>query len=357
MEHAFRQVDMEHGSDWDRVARYVAGECADEEALETRRWIEADPTGRELLAHLRTIWAKADVAPAGWDADQAWQSVEQKLEQVRPVPPAPVRPLQMTQLWRERKTNARWGQRLAAAAAVVLIAIGAGLLYSKLGPGSTQPSTAGPAAMRAYVTPAGTRAELNLSDGTHVMLGVASRLRVPSDYGARDRQVYLEGEAYFDVHHDPARAFVVHSSGAVIIDMGTRFGVKAYADDRAVQVVVAEGRVTLQGAPLVQGQLGRAQSGGPVSVKTGVDVDRYLAWTQGRLVFDNTPLREALPQLDRWYDLDFRLGDSTLNGLPVTATFKNQPTREVLDLLALTLGLRQERQGRIVTLYRAPSAR
>lgn len=339
MEHHSRQVGMEHESDWARVARYVAGECPRDEAIETERWIEADPARREIVAQLRTVWTKADVAPAGWDADQAWQSVEQKLEHVSRVP-----------------SVLRWGLRVAAAAAVVLLAIGVGLLYTKFGPRSKPSLTVSPVALRDYITPAGARAELNLSDGTHVMLGVASRLRVPTDYGARDRQVFLEGEAYFEVRHDSSRAFLVHSGGKVIQDLGTRFGVRAYADDRAVQVVVTEGRVTLQGTTLAQGQLGRAARGGPVAVKTGVDVDRYLAWTQGRLVFDNTPLRDALPQLDRWYDLDLRLGDSLIAALPVTATFKNQPTDEVLDLLAQTLGLRQERRGRIVTLYPARPA-
>jgi len=339
---------MEHESDWERVARYVAGECPRDEAIETERWIEADPARREVAGQLRAVWAKADVAPAGWDADAAWQSVEQRLEQM---------PLARSVLGPDRRPAVRWRLRVAAAAAVVLLAIGASLLYTQFGPGSKQSPTVSPVAMRDYVTPSGARAELNLSDGTQVMLGVASRLRVPTDYGVRDRQVFLEGEAYFDVRHDPARTFLVRTSGTVIQDLGTRFGIRAYSDDRAVQVVVAEGRVTLQGTPLAQGQLGRAAGGGPVAVKTGVDVDRYLAWTQGRLVFDNTPLREALPQLDRWYDLDFRLGDSTLRGLPVTATFKNQPTDEVLDLLALTLGLRQERHGRVVTLYPARPVR
>jgi len=347
---------MEHESDWERIARYVAGECSPAEAIETERWIEADPARHALAAGLGTIWAKADLAPAGWDSAAAWRAIESRLdERPRVSAPPPRQRMRTATLWPDRKPAVRWSLRIAAAAAVVALALGAGFAYLQLRVGA-EPSTS-PVALRDYVTPRGQRADFNLADGTHVLLGVASRLRVPADYGARDREVYLEGEGYFEVHHDSAQPFVVRSGGTVTQDIGTRFVVRAYADDRAVEVVVAEGRVALQGTELSQGQLGQVASTGPVTVKTGVDLDRYLAWTQGRLVFDNTPLRDALPQLDRWYDLDFRLGDSSLAALPVTATFKNQPTDEVLDLLAQTLGLRQERHGRIVTLYPARPAR
>jgi transmembrane sensor len=344
---------MEHESDWERIARYAAGQCSPDEAIETQRWIEADPARRALAAQLGTIWANADLTPTGWDSAAAWTALEARLDGM-PRASALTRRIRTTTLWPDRKPTVRWNLRLAAAAAAVALALGAGVAYRQLR-ARAEPSTS-PVALRDYVTPRGQRADFNLADGTHVLLGVASRLRVPADYGARDRQVYLEGEAYFEVRQDRARPFVVRTGGTVTQDIGTRFVVRAYSDDHAVQVVVAEGRVRLQGTELARGQLGRVAGAGPVTVKTGVDLDRYLAWTEGRLVFDNTPLRDALPQLDRWYDLDFRLGDSSLASLPVTATFKNQPTDEVLDLLAQTLGLRQERRGRVVTLYPARPA-
>jgi transmembrane sensor len=345
---------MEHDSDWERLARYLVGECSPEEAAEIERWAAADPARQESVDQMRTVWAKAEVSPSGWDTAAAWAALDRKLDAgTHAGLPRTHRPL-LTGLWPERRPLAWWGLRAAAAVAVVS---GAGFLNMTLARRTTQPQSAAPVAMREYVTPRGQRAEFNLSDGTHIVLSVESRLGVPADYDARDRRVYLEGEAYFDVRHNPARRFVVHTGGTITEDLGTRFAVRAYADEHVVQVVVAEGRVALQSTELRQGQLGRLAAAGPVAVKTRVDLDRYLAWTQGRLVFDNTPLRDALPQLGRWYDLDFRLGDSSLATLPVTVTFKNQPTAEVLDLLALTLGVRQERSGRVVTFRPAMPAR
>jgi ferric-dicitrate binding protein FerR (iron transport regulator) len=195
-----------------------------------------------------------------------------------------------------------------------------------------------------------------LSDGTRVILGAASRLQVPAAYGDSHRNIRLEGEAYFEAEHDEARPFTVYTAGGVVEDLGTRFDVLAYRGDTVVQVVVAEGKVALgdrgrRGVVLVAGQLGRLRPDGSAAVERDVDVARKLAWTDGRLVFANTALRDALPQLSRWYDLEFRVADSTITALPLTATFPAQATPDVLDLLALTLGVRQERHGRVVTLY------
>jgi len=232
------------------------------------------------------------------------------------------------------------------------VLVGGALLYRSLMPSR-------PAAPREYATARGQRAEFRLKDGTRIVLSVASRLRVPADYGTRERSLYLEGEAYFDVRHDPGRRFVVHTAHAATEDLGTRFDVRSYEGDSTVQVVVAEGRVALRARAadtlVTPGQLGVATAGGALVVRDRVDVDRYLGWTTGRLSFDNTPLSDALPQLGRWYDLDLRLADRSLASLPLTATFKNQTTTQVLDLVAQALGLRLERDGRVVTFYRKRS--
>jgi transmembrane sensor len=88
-----------------------------------------------------------------------------------------------------------------------------------------------------------------------------------------------------------------------------------------------------------------------------VDTAVYFAWTEGTLVFDGTPLREALPQLSRWYDLEFRLADTTLGALPLSGRLDQTLTPARLDLLAGSLGLEQVRRGRVVTFYRAGGAR
>jgi transmembrane sensor len=85
-------------------------------------------------------------------------------------------------------------------------------------------------------------------------------------------------------------------------------------------------------------------------VSHGVDVDRYTAWTEGRLVFDGVPLRDAIAELGRWYDVDVRLADGALGARRLTAEVQGERLTEVLDAVAAALDLRYERAGRTVTL-------
>jgi ferric-dicitrate binding protein FerR (iron transport regulator) len=89
-------------------------------------------------------------------------------------------------------------------------------------------------------------------------------------------------------------------------------------------------------------------------VVDSVDAARHLSWTTGTLTLDDMPLRDAIPVLQRWFDVDIRLADSSLADRRVTAVFRDQPLPQVLDALAVALGARYERSvtdARVVTLF------
>lgn len=239
------------------------------------------------------------------------------------------------------------------ATALVVLTVGGWLTATLLLRRGSEPAEA----MRVAKTAPAERATFRLPDGTRVMLSVASTLRYPEGFPDGRREVLLEGEAYFDVAHEELRPFIVRAGNLVAKDVGTQFTIRAYPDDAGAQVVVREGRVAIRPTAegireqvLEPGQLGRLREGGVPTVEEA-DTAAHFAWTEGRLVFDETPLHDALPQLSRWFDLEFRLADSELGDVSLSATLKSQPTSEVLDNLAASLGVRQRRQGRIVTLY------
>ena len=126
---------------------------------------------------------------------------------------------------------------------------------------------------------------------------------------------------------------------------------------------MTEGRVALRRADtttpsrapaLVLGarDLGRLDSSGVATVRRGVDVGRYLAWTRGVLSFDGTPLGEVVRTLERWYNVEIRVADSALAARRLTATFQNESIDLVLQRIALTVGLRVERADGPVILLR-----
>ena len=102
--------------------------------------------------------------------------------------------------------------------------------------------------------------------------------------------------------------------------------------------------------PAVQDAVQRLGPGRPVrNVRA---LDDYVAWTSDRLTFTNAPLRDVLPRLNRWYDIDLRLGDTTLAAVPYTASLSQEPVETVVQLLAAAVGARVERRGATIMLRR-----
>jgi transmembrane sensor len=338
-----------------RIARYIAGECSADEAREVREWIAADPARAEYVAALERVWAATGNLPVRWDSVAAWSAVRARLAPTRPeavpehvAPPPPVaRP--RWHAW----TGARRSSVSRIAAVLATVAVGALWWIAA----RQEPPAPAPAPMREIATQRGQLADVYLSDGTHVLLGVASRLRFAAPLSATSRDVYLDGEAVFEVTPDTQAPFIVHTSHATARDVGTRFDVRAYPGDTTTTVVVAEGRVLLApradsaGALLNAGDLGQVGAAAAVRTQRGVAVDRYFAWTDRQLVFTDVPLRDVLPQLGRWYDLEFRLGDSSLATRRLTATLTSESVPELLRGLSLTVEIRAERHGRVVTLF------
>lgn len=338
--------------DWPRLGRYVAGECAAPEADEIRHWIEADPARADLIASIRAIWeAGAELPSTGTvpptDEERAWRTMRARIAGLG-LGNAPRRPVMAPLV-----TSRAAGWQIAAA---VLLTATAGLVWQLR---SHPTPVATPQSWREVGTGRGQRATIRLGEGTTIMLGVASKLRYREPYVGGKRDAYLEGEAYFDVTHDPKRPFVVHAGNAVASDLGTTFGIRAYAGDRAVRVVVARGKVSLHpasaesGAVLTDRSVGVVDSAGSVRVTPDVRVESYLGWTRGELAFARAPLGAVLAELARWYDVDFELADAELAARPVTLIVRQDALEHVLDGLALLVDARYERQGRVVTFFRS----
>ncbi len=341
---------------WDALARYLAGELDSAENDDLLRWIAADPARQELVEELRRVWAETGSLRQSWDAEAA-------LRRIKAAPAGPARVIRLPKFYhQEPASRGRRASRTALqVAAGVALVVGGARVWQETARRSVAPAPA--PALAEVSTPRGQRAVLRLPDGTQVMLAPASVLRYSVAPGHGPRTVHLEGEAYFTVTHDSTRPFAVHTARGVATDLGTRFGVQAYVADSTLEVVVAEGKVALssrrdalprshvqESLLLAQGDLGRVARDGRLTTMRGVSVDRYLAWTEGRLEFGDTPLREALIRIGRWHDLEIRLADPTLGRRPLTASFTDEPAAEVLRLIAASLDLRVEQSGKLVVI-------
>jgi transmembrane sensor len=339
--------------DWDLLDRYFAGVCTPAEQERFERWL-AEAPNRHRMEALRRALAAIDAGSAPrLDAAGLLGSIKREIAAERAVAPAgratPVFRIPARRHW----------SAVAKVAAAVLIVVG-GALVARAWHRQVGTTPRADTVMRAVITPRGQRATFRLPDGTRVMLGVASRLERPADFGTRSRDIYLTGEAYFEVTRDEQRPFVVHAGDIVARDLGTEFVVRAYPDDPHARVVVREGKVAVSSkaasdpttaSVIAPGQVGRLGADG-VSIVQPADTTAAFAWMEGTLVLHDIPLRDALPQLGRWYDLEFRLADPALGSIPLSGSFKDQLTKDELSALAASVGLEQVSRGRVVTLYR-----
>jgi transmembrane sensor len=331
--------------DWEAVARYLAGESPAGERDAVQSWLAANPEESRAIAALDDVLDGLALGPEstqGIDVEAALAKVNARRQEAVHKP-----------LGRglEFPRRSRVWIPLAAAAALV-IAIGAIVARGRSTP--EQPTTI---AARTFTTRVGGRDSLRLPDGTTVILGPASRLTLAANYGQAERKVELQGEAYFDVVHDPAHAFAISANGATISDIGTSFGVHADSTG-TVRVSVKSGSVELKSATtstvLKAGDVGTAAPGQVVMAERGAMTDDDLAWTRGTLVFRNATIAEVRDDLRRWYGIELVTADTTLLARHLTATFTaNDSITAVLRNIALSLPATIHRRGDTAVLRAA----
>ena len=190
--------------------------------------------------------------------------------------------------------------------------------------------------------PAWTRTQFSLPDGTTGWLNSNSSLRYNGDF-YDNRQIKLSGEAFFDVFKDSKRPFVVNANKIAVSVLGTRFNIAAYENEKNIEVVLEEGKIEFRGngknisyvmKPNDLITYNRSLDSYTLEV---VQPQKYLSWTEGKLVFRNDPLDVIARKLERWYNIDVEINGNLRQNLRLRATFIDEDLDEVLALLKRSL--------------------
>ena len=199
------------------------------------------------------------------------------------------------------------------------------------------------------VIPYGNRSVVTLSDGSTVWLNAGSRLVYPSEFVDKTREVFLVGEAFFEVQKNESQPFVVKTADVKVSVLGTRFNVSAYPEDYSVQTVLAEGSVKInrtnanlfeKGIELVPGQMAYYNKKNRDTRIINVEVDNYTLWTQGLFKFSNTDLNRITKRLERYYNLTFEYEDPLSGTIQITGKLDvTQEMNEVFEYLSTLTGL------------------
>jgi len=255
----------------------------------------------------------------------------------------------------KRHPHIRFKMYWAAASILVLFSIAAitWFKWSKKGAAAT---TGYAVSYVEKTTKPGEHIKLTLPDGSIVWLNGDSKLKYPNDFDVEKRELYLTGEAYFEVQHKIGSAFIVHVGDLATRDIGTAFNIQAYPNQSNASITVANGKVEVNDGGKKLGELSvKDQLNYQLAKKTAtvkqVDVNKVLAWTKGNLIFNGEPFEEVANAIKQNYNIDVQLNNNVRH-CNVYGAFSNNKMKENLQLIAESLNARVEKSanGRYVII-------
>src|ERR1035437_1495473 len=228
--------------------------------------------------------------------------------------------------------------------------------------------------------PKGSRSFIILSDGSTVWLNSGTKLRYPSNFGKENRDLFLEGEAYFVVMKNPAMPFRVKTSDVCITAIGTAFNVKAYNDEGVIETTLEKGEVrideldeskikvesapvflkpnqkaifvksnknlsvnnTVQTPPVPSDEPVNKIKANPLRIDSNVDTKLTTSWKDSRWIFKSEKLVKLAPILERRYDITITFRDSVLSSYKFTGILKEESLEQVLKVICLAAPIRYE---------------
>ena len=195
-----------------------------------------------------------------------------------------------------------------------------------------------------------------LPDGTRVWLNAATELKYPVAFHAKERRVYLKGEAYFEVAPDKNRPFYVETEEVKIRVLGTVFDVNTHYT-RGVRTVLVEGAVALEWGDqkeirMKPGELADFDRTTTEVTLKEVDVTSYISWKEGYFVFEDEPLEEIMHTLSLWYDKEFLFVGKRSRALHFSGHIKRYERIEtILSAITDVTGVEFRMNGQIILIH------
>ncbi len=339
----------------DSFLRWVNRSADPKEELHWEEWLKSDPDHEKIfsaaLKYLDFPFKQLDVTEK--DVKAQLHSLNNRIDDYEESQTARVRPIG-NHIPRQRSHIFRY-----AAAAIIALTIGIiAVIHNRL------PEQEVPVKIEygSIHVPYGKHELIKLVDGSEIILNANSDLRYPlKNNKNRSLDIWLSGEAYFSVVHDPDgkhRIFRVHTNDGVIRDIGTQFVVNTR--NNATRVVLVKGEVELEPsqknnanpnrARMKPGEMGSFSISNPKIDLVKVNTDVYTSWIHNKLVFDNTPVNQAIQSIENYYGVKIQVTDQTALKQRISGTIRNSNLTTVLKGLSNILNLKVEHKNNIILL-------
>lgn len=313
------------------IIRSLQGTATEAEEKRLRTWRRAAKENEIRYREVTRLWELTEAArapAAGRRPPSADEIIEfANADRADDQPATRVPKTRQSDTW----TTLRRATAAMSAAALVLLGLGLGKFVLNDGSAPTFGATE-------VMTGPLEKATVQLNDGSVVRLAPDSRVRVTAEAG--DRELWLDGRAYFSVVDQDGTAFRVNTRGGSAHVLGTRFAVDVRAD--TLNLIVEEGSVALgSGGSEVEvraGQMSRATGGSNPTVTRPIMAEADLRWAEGFMAFQATPLTRVVDEIAERYDIEVRILDDGLEDETVTAWFTDQSADQVLDSVCRIIG-------------------
>lgn len=360
----------------DLIVKVLSDKASLEEAQLLMGWIEQDADNKIYFNQMKSAWqVSSSIKPlTRFDAENAWQKAKAIIEKENTV-----------------KLNSRFDFAFVVRIAAMLIfafmlgGLGTYFGFKKtINLGSIVQNS-----VNEICAPLGSKTKLVLPDGTKVWLNAGSKLRYSQTYNTNQREVYLEGEAFFKVKTNPEKPFIVKTSEMSVKAFGTSFNVKAYPDEATITTTLVEGVVKIEGIDknskkfdvslkpnqkliylkksfsenvaikkeepkkqyvptFIEDKLKTANI--PIGIDSHVETKLYTSWKDDKWIIEREELDQLSVMLERRYNVTFLFNSDGLKKYRISGIIRKETLEQVLDLLKLTVPLTYKIKEGIVTI-------
>jgi transmembrane sensor len=376
---------------WNLIAKKLAGEASLEELKELERLLRNNPELHYPMQTVTDLWNPSSPT----DQQEVEKAFNRHMDRMQELnldldsgSETAIDPYPFT-------TNNKRSRRKALLLASALC-LGLGLIVvirlypvSRSTPAIAASPAAGTSAMLNGMsggeirTGNGSRTHLLLPDSTHVWLNAGSQIRYDKMHGAKRREVYLTGEAFFDVARNAEKPFIIHTARIDIRVLGTSFNVKSYLTDKTTETTLVQGSIEVSvknrssekiilkpnekllvtdrdSISRGTGRLGRREekeqpvvaiSKPTYELHTGKIIE--TSWVDNKLIFQDEAFKDLARQMERWYGVSIRFDNPRQGESRFTGSFENETIQQALEALALTANsnFKYSIHGNQITVY------
>lgn len=361
------------------IIECITGKSDDQSKQKLELWLNESEENRNFFDQVKDIWQTAAIGQnkEQFDPDQAWERVKMRMHTLNTATIEP-------------KAENRWVVQLLKIAAVFIIAFFIGKysdFFQNKKAGEDLNKISNWNKMGNFIevrAPKGSKAEVVLFDGTRVKLNANSSLKYSKQYNINNREVYLVGEAYFQVAKNKKIPFIVKTSDVNIRAVGTAFNVKAYPEEKKIETTLVNGVVEIrinnakigknakltlkpnQVAEFIKGteDLGISNPNTTTSQKFAekkdeaphivviqhIDPEIYTSWKDKQWIIEHEELGDLAIQLERRYDVAISFKNESLKGYKITGKLNDETLQQVLDAIKLTVPIAYDINHKQVTI-------